>query len=152
MQLGVQCDSSDWLVGVLLVLVVPLTGCGAGDGKIDVYPVKGTVTQGGKPVEGADVIFLASDPALKVVGVPTPKAITDANGEFSLSSYGNGDGAPAGEYAVAVSWMQVITPSDNPEQRVERDRLKGRYADPSKSGLTATIQEEDNQPPPFELN
>ena len=150
MQLGVRCGLSNRNIGVLLALLVPLVGCG-GDEKIDIYPVKGKVTHGGKPIEGADVIFIALDPALKAVGIPTPKAITDVNGDFSLSSYGNGDGAPAGEYAVAVSWMQVISPSENPEQVVGRDRLNGRYADANKSGLTATIQEEENELPPFEL-
>jgi hypothetical protein len=127
-----------------------LSGCG-NDGRLDVYPVTGTVTQKGQPIQGAKVVFFGQEEHLKAAGVPIPEGETDASGKFALKTYEEGDGAPAGTYKVSISWMEVVRPSEDPEATVEQDRLKGRYVDPEKSGLTATVAEDDTELPPFEL-
>jgi hypothetical protein len=113
--------------------------------------VAGTVTYNGQPIEGATISFFAQDDALRAARTPTPKGTTDASGQFQLTTYKKDDGAPAGSYKVAVSWMEVVRPADDPEEMVEKDKLKGRYADVEKSGLTATVESGDNQLPPFAL-
>lgn len=68
----------------------------------------GKLTLNGKPVENAEVIFYYLVPEAeqpKVKGAKQIRAsdgLTDAQGEFRLSTYTNGDGAPKGEFIVAV--------------------------------------------------
>jgi hypothetical protein len=135
----------------VVLAVLAVAGCGGDDGRLDVYPVTGTITYQGKPIEGAKVYFFGQGDKLRAAGVPVPEGQTDANGKFELKTYEPGDGAPAGTYGVAISWMEVVSPSDDPEAQVERDRFGGRYSEVDKSGLTATVKEEDNELPAFEL-
>lgn len=134
---------------VMFAVLTMAVGCG-GESE-PVYPVRGKVLFQGKPIEGASVVFLSTAARKPKVGEPTPQATTNASGEYSLTSYKEGDGALPGDYGVAISWMEVTGPSDNPEREVRRDRLGGRYADPAKSGLTATVQEDATEVPPFDL-
>jgi hypothetical protein len=134
----------------LMAISLATTGCG-GDGRVDVNPVAGKVTVKGQPAVGAQLIFYAQDEALKEPGIPVPEGTVGEDGSFRLTTYEEGDGAPAGQYKVSVIWEQVLKESNDPESRVARDRLDGRYAHPDQSGLTATIAEGDNQLPPFEL-
>jgi hypothetical protein len=126
-------------------------GCGGDKARLDVYPVSGVVTYKGKPIEGATVMLFGQDDHLRVAGVPVPEGTTDASGNFELRTYQPGDGAPAGNYGVSITWMEETGPSDDPEQINRRDRLNNRYASPDSSGLTATVPSEGTQLPPFEL-
>ncbi len=69
------------------------------------------------------------------------------NGEYSLSTFTAGDGAPAGEYKVAVTaWTKM------PEMGVEGvPSVPRKYLDPNQSGLTATISQEESQTIDFQL-
>jgi hypothetical protein len=135
----------------LILACVSAVGCGGGD-RLDVYPVSGTVKYKGAPIEGAKVVFFGQEPHLQAAGIPIPEGVTDSSGKYQLKSYEPGDGAPAGKYGVSIVWMQVVTPSDDPEAMVEKDRLGGKYADYNASGLTATVGEEATEVPTFELN
>jgi hypothetical protein len=93
----------------LVALVLAIAGCGETEFRHAVYPASGKVTQSGKPVANAIVVFHASDP--KTIELPegrqgieiaNPTTTTDANGDFRLSTYFANDGAPAGEYKVTV--------------------------------------------------
>ncbi|MEX2309546.1 MAG: hypothetical protein WD738_18235 [Pirellulales bacterium] len=124
-----------------------VTGCG--DGKIARYPVIGTVLVDGRPAEGATVIFCP------VEGPPEfmrerPFSQTDASGRFELTTLEPKDGAPAGNYTVMIRWLSNSGPvpaNVDPDRggggRVV-DRLGGRYFHPEKSGLTATVEDGDN--------
>lgn len=85
--------------------------------------------------------------------VPSPMATTTADGSFILHTYEPDDGAPAGDYLVAISTAPTATKSGPSLKEVERpiDHLKGRYADPKTSGLKATIKPGSNELPPFDL-
>jgi hypothetical protein len=121
------------------------------DGRLQVYPVSGKVTVNGQPVEGAEVVFYGATPDLTGPGTPAPVGTTDANGEFRLRSYDPEDGAPAGKFNVTVIWREPIPPNADREMYQPKDRLQGRYSDPKKSGLTATVEEGGGELPPFEL-
>jgi hypothetical protein len=125
-------------------------GCG-GEAEHQTYPVSGTVTRNGQPLEGVELVFFARDDANSLKTVPTPEGKTDSSGRFQLSTFARGDGAPAGTYGVAAVWMKVTQPADDPEQIVEVDQLKGRYANHESSGLTAEITQGENTLPPFDL-
>ncbi|MAT69068.1 MAG: hypothetical protein CMJ58_06035 [Planctomycetaceae bacterium] len=120
-------------------VVLLATAAGCSDGRVPVYPVTGTVLVDGRPAVGAEVICYARNEELKRSGVPIPTGVVDDSGEFVLDSYGQGDGAPAGEYDLSVIWNVTVVDSDDPESRVERDQLAGRYEDPKSSGLNRVV-------------
>lgn len=142
-----------------LSLVTTLAGCGGSD-KPDTVPVSGKVTLDGVPVEGASVMF-------RPEGSGRPgTAMTDADGAYSLSSYGEpNDGAVPGEYTVAVikiggpgasALAGSAPPQSDPNALSTIDATSGtnsaeapeteyfvpkKYTDPSTSGLKLTIPE-----------
>jgi len=135
------------LLMVSAALVV--LGCSPGGPKKKVcYPVKGELTVAGKPAEGAAVILQPkeADPADWSAGYP--RATVEADGKFQVSTYGEKDGAPAGDYIILVSW---VAPNPTDEEASGPDRLGGRYIDPAKSKLTATIEPRPNELPPIRL-
>jgi hypothetical protein len=75
------------------------------------------------------------------------------DGMFTLSTYGEGDGAPAGADKVA------ILPSANFEEGISLQVKKDDGPDPAfdasqnpeTSGIEVTIEERRNELPPFEL-
>jgi hypothetical protein len=67
-----------------------------------------------------------------------------------LRSYEPDDGAPAGEFKVTVVWPESPPPNASGVFEV-RDRLRGRYANPKTTELTATVEEGGGALPPFEL-
>lgn len=142
----------------LVLFLVSLSGCG---GAIDpnrpkTYPVSGTVSQGGKPVADANVSFHLKDGSQGAIGV------TDASGNFNLTTFTSGDGAVAGEHVVTVTKFDgpkivprgagsITDTGDEPEEEEEKPTRKAardpksllpaKYADPKTSGLTATVTE-----------
>jgi hypothetical protein len=125
-------------------------GCGADDGRVQVYPVTGKVVVDGQPAEGADVVFYPTTPEVDGIKLPGPAGSTDANGVFRLRSYDPEDGAPAGEFKVTVVWPAPPPPNATGVFQV-KDRLGGRYANPQTSTLTARVEPGGGELPPFEL-
>jgi len=137
---------------VLLTSMLVATGCG--DGRVAVYPARGTVRVDGQPAAGARVILHATKyEPIEGQTVPIPTATAANDGTFVLTSFDEGDGAPAGEYDVTITWpmLQDSAATDPEAQGPSIDRLRGRYADPDTSGITVTISEGDNVLEPFEL-
>src|SRR5437899_1749312 len=73
-------------------------GCG-GPKELKLYPAKGKVLLGGKPLEGLTVVL---SPIAKDGTTAVALGRTGADGDFTLSTYKPGDGAAAGEYIVLV--------------------------------------------------
>src|SRR5688572_20752206 len=91
-------------IGTLLLLALTLVGlgCGGKEQRKPVFPVKGSVFVAGRSATKALVIFHPlNDPDPKA---PRPTGEVAADGTFTLSTHTAGDGAPAGEYAVTVTW------------------------------------------------
>ncbi|MEQ1824496.1 MAG: hypothetical protein ABL921_01050 [Pirellula sp.] len=82
---------------VFLALLL-LSGCW-GETLEPVYPVSGTITQKGKPVDGAIVAFT---PAVTGAGLPA-SGITNASGVYKLTTRNSGDGALIGKYKISVA-------------------------------------------------
>ncbi len=122
---------------VLLSLVAAIPACGPS--RRSVFPVKGRVVDNaGKPVVGATVLFhpTATDP--EDPNIPT--AHVDETGAYSLTTYVEGDGAPAGEYRVTVL---LVPGKKHPLDLPVSDLLKGRYSDPAKSKILFTVEKKD---------
>jgi len=132
-----------WLV---LAAVLACPACSGG-----LQTVRGKVIYDGNPIKGAVVIFHPKTG--DAVTALRPSGVTDENGVFTLATQKD-PGAPAGEYQVTVIWPEPRAATDDkipigiPDAP---DRLKGRYADPEKSGLAATIKSGPNELAPFEL-
>jgi hypothetical protein len=91
------------LIPLLILVTLPglFTSCAKKGGGKTCFPVKGQVLFKNQPVVGALVVF---EPATKSdPHWPSATGITDDEGKFSLTTYEEDDGAPAGEYNVGIS-------------------------------------------------
>jgi len=133
-----------------LLLILALTtasGCGKESQPVPVYPVTGKVTYGAKPAAGVRVYLLPTSAPLPPVIPMNPRAVTAADGTFTISTYADGDGAPEGGYQIILHW-----PLDTPpeEEAPDFDRFLGWY-DAKRSKLTVQVKAERNTLPPFNL-
>lgn len=141
------------VLGFLLFTLVGIAGCGSGDGNPPTYPVTGTVTYQGKPVEGADIVFVPSTPEALAAF-----AKSDADGKFAMRTFEPGDGVVAGSYKVKVVKLEPGDVEETPvfessEEEAEfyvegdpvtppKNLLPRKYADHNASGLTVTVAAE----------
>jgi hypothetical protein len=120
-----------WIAPCLLTFSVfsVATGCSSEPSRPAVYPVTGTVTQGGKPVENAQVFFVPTDSKLQPAA-----AITDANGNYALTTFSQGDGAQPGSYGVKVlKWDRTPPPAAGQDQRfISYEEEQKNYVEDSK--------------------
>ena len=123
---------------VCLLMASGLAGCG--DSPPEVAPVTGTVMYQGKPVDGAAVTFTPAN------GRPATGQ-TNANGEFTLTTFKTNDGAITEEHAVTIAKMESgpvaqgepgrappVTSATPPKSLIPK-----KYSDPRTSGLKETV-------------
>lgn len=139
-------------------ILVVLTGC-SGSNLPATYPVTGTVTYNGKPVEGAAVTLVPSGENGRSAG-----GETNVEGKFSVKTYispqDQPEGAVSGEYTITVSKLEKreLPEGMKPEEaiRVFRDMgppkqlLPKQYGSPNTSKLKVTIT--DTAPEPLTLD
>lgn len=93
------CRSSRGLALLAVPALVVLASCGeTDDGLGKRYPVSGTVTYNGNPLEKGEISFVTGDVSKNFGATGT---IT--NGSYTLSMGGEGDGAQPGQYKVTIS-------------------------------------------------
>jgi hypothetical protein len=89
------------------LIAIVFTGCGKNDSRPKdlppLHPCTVTITQDGKPLDGAVVQFAAVDAENKKYQA---SSMTDAEGHVVMKTYGF-DGVPAGKYKVCV-WKTVV--------------------------------------------
>jgi len=127
---------------LLGVLIASAPGCSRVD-RVPVYPITGRVLIDGKPLQNATVFLHppSGDGGLRPVGH------TRADGSFDITTYEVGDGAPAGEYRVTVTW-NVGHHIDRPEAPVDEPvtvTSPADYANPKKTPLTCKVEKGTNQ-------
>jgi hypothetical protein len=83
---------------------------------------------------------------------PLPRATVKDDGSFVLGTYKKEDGAPAGEYRVSVRWLVKLKKEEVEGGALPVNVLPSRYSKSETSGLTAVIQEGDNDIPGLQLN
>jgi hypothetical protein len=121
-----------------------LPSCGSS--RKPLFPVTGHVYLKHKPVAGATVIL---HPVNATPGdMVKPAGQVDEQGEFKLSTYTRGDGAPEGDYVVTVEWR---APKRSPVETYPIDRLQGRYSDPNTSTLRAHVDGQTVELQPIDL-
>lgn len=108
----------------------------------ELVAASGKVLLNGEPVENAEVVFYYQVPEAEQAKVKGQKqirasdAVTNAKGEFVLSTYTNSDGAPKGEFIIVVTPFKTKTglPVKAPEIPV-------KYTKPATSPLKMTLKE-----------
>lgn len=131
------------LVIVACCCIVTASGCAKEESRLPTHKVSGKVVKKGVGVPNATVVFHAKNPQ---EGFLKPRAISNANGEFTLTTYDSGDGAPIGEYEVTIEqWL-----NDNPLIGAT-NRLPAKLGTPNTSGLKANVAATQNTLSPFEV-
>jgi hypothetical protein len=148
---------------VSLAAVCCLCGCGGGgdSDRPETYPVTGTVTYNGAPVEGASVTFSPNVPISQVGqgGARGAFGVTDAEGKYQLTTFAPQDGALPGEYRVSImkyEGVEPLPPDYNEEEDYEapdpnaqdtprKSLIPEKYASAGTSGFTVTVKEEQNE-------
>jgi hypothetical protein len=120
-------------------------GCSSGDG-LETYPVGGTLRVGGEPAGGAFIVF---HPSAGNTLDERPSARVEPDGTFRLSTRSEGDGAPAGDYAVTVEWWKLRF--EHGEAVPGANVIPPQYATPEQSPLRATVIEGENRLDEFQI-
>ncbi len=128
----------------LAALAATFIGCAQSE--LPVYPVSGHVAFEGDAAHGAQVVFHPLSDELNV----RPSAEVDAMGNFRVSTYRTGDGAPAGEYIVTFTWHPYVI--DGEDYKPGPNALPEFYASAGRSPLVIEILPQDNHLPPWLLS
>jgi hypothetical protein len=110
--------------------------------------VRGKVLHNGQPLAEAMVVFHPQDS--QAVAAPRPMAYTNEQGEFSLTTVKQGDGAPVGQYAITVELREQRLVGEE-QVRDGRNLLPPQYASPQTSPLKFEVAEGENEVPPIAI-
>jgi major membrane immunogen (membrane-anchored lipoprotein) len=136
-----------------------MASCGTDDGLGKRYPVSGTVTYNGNPLEKGEISFVTED-LTKNYGASG----TVTNGSYTLSTGGNDDGAQAGKYKVTIKAkedyltkaqadFQKDSGKENPKlpphytakaEAAAKSLIPAGYGDPRTTTLTAEVKAQSN--------
>ncbi|PQO39262.1 hypothetical protein C5Y96_05235 [Blastopirellula marina] len=140
----------------LLIVAAAFLGCSSGQptlipGRNPTIPVRGQITLDGTPIEGATVMFFCEKLMITSYGK------TDKAGQYELTTYEPGDGAPAGRYQVSVKKIEqtIVQPSDHPAippKSKTVQHLPPQYSDYKSSELKAVVAEGGNNAFQFNLS
>ena len=97
--------------GLLTAISVGMFGCGGEKKLAGTVPVSGTVKLKGAPLAGATVMF-----APTTTGVRAASGMTDANGQFKLTTLQAGDGAFPGDFLVTVTKTETVGKQYTPDE------------------------------------
>jgi len=110
------------------------------------YKVTGNVSYQGKPVPEATLLFKKVDQSRGAVGQ------TNSDGKFQLTTFELDDGALVGEYQVSiVCYEKPRLNASEAEMYHLKNKLPAKYEDVKKSGLTATVVDNDRNTFNFDL-
>jgi hypothetical protein len=139
------------LLSMLVVLTLAALCPACSSGRKPVHPARGQVLVKGRPATRAQITFHPVDETGPAI--VRPVGSVDDKGNFTLTSYKEGDGAPEGEYRVTVQWF-LATRTGHPggDDTVAVNYLPERYGRADTSGLRVTINKGDNELPPFVLS
>src|SRR5262245_14352028 len=121
---------------VLLAFTLGAFVPACGKGRPVVHPVSGRVLFENKPIANAFIVLHPVD--AKESDAVRPHGQTDQDGNFHLSSFADGDGAPSGEYLATVEW-RPLSERDLESSGPPSNRLPPRYARADRSGLRVRI-------------
>ena len=135
---------SRWLAWLLIIVALPLVGCGSNSNRPKTAMVRGKVTYDGKPLELGSLLFIPK------AGGPPAQGNIASDGTYQLGTFTETDGAVVGEFQVIISaWTQPKGGPGLPEDAIRGDAgpislIPEIYGDITKSGLSATVLDQDN--------
>jgi hypothetical protein len=140
------------IASILCLGLSIVLGCNSAPENPATYPVTGKVTYQNQPVEGATVVLVAqSTDGRGAVGN------TDAEGNFKVGTFGEGDGALPGSYKIKVFKYEMIAeaPKDDDDVMTAEEEqaaytgvedieeggnlLPLKYEDPNTSGFSVDV-------------
>ena len=99
-----------------MVLVI-LVGCSQEKLPIPTQQISGRVLYDNKAAEGV-AVYLGPIEAPTVPDIPAnPHGVTDKDGRFSISTYGENDGAPKGKYQLMMMWVDESSKLESKPER-----------------------------------
>ena len=104
--------------------------------------VSGTVLVDGKPQENVLVSLYKSDSPKPIS--PNVHIAAGPGGEFTFSTYENGDGLVPGDYQLTFEWHKIKFRRVKPVFEGP-DKLNGRYSDPAQSKFQLHVVENEPQ-------
>ncbi|MDA1211202.1 MAG: hypothetical protein O2955_01725 [Planctomycetota bacterium] len=123
-------------IALLVWGLLSVAGCGSdgpqGGPRVETFPITGTVTIDGQPVE---TLLVVCHPVEKGPVPTTISSFTDKEGKFSIGTYESGDGAPEGDYKLTFKWGQW-----NMGRYGGPDKLNDRYTAAEKSEVTVSVK------------
>jgi hypothetical protein len=135
-------------ITTLVLCSALLTGCGkTKESWEQVYPAKGIVNFGGKPVAGAVISLIPQDPEIPDTVRPTATAKED--GTFEIGTYSKADGAPEGKYKVLVLHYPVIGSKASPA--AGPNDLPRKYSKAETTDLLVEVVAPNTEFQPLEL-
>ena len=119
--------------GALCLLGCTLAGGCSQDtrGRVDTIQVTGKVKVAGQPLKNGTITFVP-------VGGTNTASGEIQEGAYSLTTYAKGDGAPPGDYKVAISAYLSKPEMGKPAERA----IPEKYFNAESSGLTATVSKQ----------
>ena len=139
-------------VGTVVACAAALSSCGRQASQMPLFPTTGELFVGGEPAAGARLAFRPiGDESTERWPAGYPRAVVDGAGKFAVETYEPGDGCPAGEYAVLVTWPVTVPGAENSEEAETVDRLRGRFATAETSTLKAKVETRPTQLGRYEL-
>jgi hypothetical protein len=123
-------------------------GCGAKQAEQPVFRLTGRVTFETTPCHGAQIVLRPAN--TDGWEGPYPNAVANANGEFTISTYKDGDGAPAGEYFAVIIWKKSSATSAGRDRESRDDDpslIPEHYSDPQSTLFPVRVVDADTNPP-----
>lgn len=127
----------------LLLAAIVLAGCD--DGRVPLAPVSGTVTYKGKPLHTGTVTFIP-DPT-----GPYASGEINSDGTYTLMTYEDGDGAPVGNHRVMIVAHEPASGLPEDPNTDAMLLIPEKYGSDRKSGLTASVGDQDENVIDFDL-
>ena len=134
---------------LMLGLVATLSGCSGS--KLEPWekaiPTKGVLHLDGKPIGGAEITLVSTDP--QVPSRVAPRARTKDDGSFELGTFKAADGAPVGSYKVVASWSPLVGDKDSPVRGP--NQLPQRYSSPATTDIKVDVVPPATELPPINI-
>ncbi len=125
-------------VGLVLILA-GLSGCESSSDLAQTAKVQGMISYQGKPVTTGTVMFIP------VAGGPPATGQIQPDGSYVMKTYFSADGAVLGEHKVTITALDMGTGLPEDEATEPKPLIPEKYSRDATSGLTATVESDENQ-------